>query len=73
MKPTAYLETTTMRQDPIVAETRRRREEYAARFNYDINAICRAARKKQKESGREVVSLPPKPAAAPATADSPAA
>jgi len=28
-----------MRQDPIVAETRALRDEYARQFNYDIGAI----------------------------------
>jgi hypothetical protein len=50
-----------MWEAPIVAEVRRVREEYAARFNYDIEAICRDARQKDKESGHEVVSLPSRP------------
>jgi hypothetical protein len=49
-----------MWRDPIVAEVRRNRQHYAARFNHDIKAICRAAREKQKKSGREIVSLPPR-------------
>ena len=52
-----------MWRDPVVEEVRRKRQQYAASFNYDIQAICRAAREKQKESGREVVSLPPRPVA----------
>lgn len=50
-----------MWEDPIVAEVRRVREEYAARFNYDIKAICRHAREQEKLSGHEVVTLPPRP------------
>ena len=49
-----------MWQDPIVEEIRRYRQEYAARFNYDIKAICRGVRERQEKSGRKVVSLPPK-------------
>ena len=49
-----------MWRDPIVAEVRRNREKYAAKFNYDIKAICRAAREQQKRSNRETVSLPPR-------------
>lgn len=49
-----------MWRDPIVEEVRKRREEYAARFNYDIRAICREARRHQEESGRRTVTLPPK-------------
>lgn len=54
-----------MWQDPIVAEVRRWRAEYAKRFNYDIQAICRDARRQQEKSGRSVVTLPPRPAATP--------
>jgi hypothetical protein len=49
-----------MWQDPIVEEMRRYREQYAAQFNYDLKAICRDLRERQKASGREVVSLSPK-------------
>ena len=50
-----------MWRDPIVAEVRRNREAYAARFNHDIKAICRAAREQQKKSGHKIVSLSPRP------------
>ncbi len=46
-----------MWRDPIVEEVRRVREEYAAQYNYDIKAICRAAREQQKMSGHKIVSL----------------
>lgn len=49
-----------MPDDPIVAEVRAIRDRLAARFNYDIRAIVEDARKRQGESGHEVVSLPPK-------------
>ena len=49
-----------MWRDPIVEEVRRNREQYAARFSYDIREICRVAREKQKEGGRKVVSRPPR-------------
>ena len=29
-----------MYSDPIVEQTRQLRDEYAARFNYDLDAIC---------------------------------
>jgi hypothetical protein len=44
-------------KDEIVEEVRRVREEHAAKFNYDISAICADIRRKQAESGRIVVSL----------------
>ena len=50
-----------MSRDPIVEEVRRHRDEYARRFNYDIEAICRDAMEKQEQSGRKTVSFPPKP------------
>lgn len=36
-----------MREDPIVAEIHRFREQHARRFNYDIHAICDDIRKRQ--------------------------
>ena len=44
--------------DPIIAEVRAVREEYAARFGYDVHAILRDIRAKQDASGREYLSYP---------------
>lgn len=49
-----------MWQDPIVEEIRRYREEYAAQFNYDLDAICRDLRDQEKKSAAKPVSLPPR-------------
>ena len=49
-----------MKCDPTVKEIRRNRQVYAARFQHDIKAICRVARKQQKKSGHKIVSLPPR-------------
>ena len=49
-----------MSMDPIVDEIRRIREQYAARFNYDLAAIANDLRAKQVQSGRKVVRLPAK-------------
>lgn len=49
-----------MWQDPIVEEIRQYREQYAAKFNYDLQAICRDLRERQQRSDRNVVSLPPR-------------
>ncbi len=49
-----------MWKDPIVEEVRRARETYAARFNHDLEAICRDLRERQAQSGRRVISFPPK-------------
>jgi hypothetical protein len=43
--------------DPIVEEVRRIRDAYAAEFNYDIDAICRDLREREKKSGRKVVDV----------------
>lgn len=48
--------------DPIVEEIRKYRQEYAAQFNYDIDAICEDIRRRQTESGRKVVTRKPRPA-----------
>ena len=49
-----------MMDDPIVAEVRKLRDEYARRFNYDLDAICQDLQQKQMQSGRRFVSFPPK-------------
>lgn len=49
-----------MWEDPIVEEIHKWREEYAAKFNYDLDAIGADIRKRQAESGREFVRLPSK-------------
>jgi hypothetical protein len=50
-----------MWKDEIVDETRRAREAYAASLNYDLEAIYRDLKAKERECGHPVVSLPPKP------------
>lgn len=47
--------------DEIVEEIHQIREEYAKSFNYDLDAIFADLRKKEAESGREVVTLSRKP------------
>ena len=49
-----------MKKDPIVEEIRRIREAHAARFNYDLKAICADLKRKEKDCGHPVVSLPAK-------------
>lgn len=46
-----------MTKDYIVDEVRRTREEQAAKHNFDIKAILAAAKKRQRRSGRKVVSF----------------
>lgn len=49
-----------MASDPIVEEIKRIREEYAARFNYDLEAIVRDAQSRQHEGNRQVVRREPR-------------
>lgn len=50
-----YVETSIigniMWRDPIVERVRELREQYAARFNHDLKAICRDLRERQKAGG----------------------
>lgn len=49
-----------MSKDSVVEEVRAIRDEYARRFGYDIEAICRDLKAQEASCGHEVVSLPPK-------------
>ena len=49
-----------MKRDPIVEEVRKAREEYAAKFNHDIDAIYKDIKRREAESTREFVSFPPR-------------
>jgi len=46
-----------MHKDEIVEETRRLRDEYAKKFNYDLDLIFEDLKRKQEESGRKYVSF----------------
>lgn len=43
--------------DPIVEEVRKNREEFAARFNFDLRAMGKALQEREKVSGRRMISL----------------
>lgn len=49
-----------MLEDPIVKEVRRIREEHSARFGHDLDRIYQALKKREKASGRQNVSYPPR-------------
>lgn len=49
-----------MWQDPIVEETRELREQYAQRFNHDPDAIFEDILKRQSQTKKALVSLPPR-------------
>ena len=50
----------TTQPDAIVAELREVRDEHAARFDYDVEAIIRDIRAMQNSSDREYVRPPPR-------------
>jgi hypothetical protein len=49
-----------MWDDPIVRETRKIRDELAARFNYDVQALGHYYQSQQAAESRLVVKRPPK-------------
>ncbi len=49
-----------MTTDPIVDEIRHIRDTLAAKFDYNVTAIARDARERQKASKRKVVTLKPR-------------
>ena len=49
-----------MWRDQIIEELHEIREDYARKFNFDIHAICRDIQEKQAQSGRKVISFPPR-------------
>lgn len=46
-----------MWQDPIIEEIHKIRQEHAAKFNFDLQAIVRHYQEQQKQSGRTIVSF----------------
>lgn len=49
-----------MWKDPIVAETRELREQYAARFDHDMDAIFEDIQQRQTAQEKHLVSFPPR-------------
>jgi len=47
-----------MWKDPVVEETRNFREQYANKFNHDIDAIYEDIKRRQAISAKKQVSLP---------------
>lgn len=50
-----------MAKDPIVEEVRRIRDKYAARFNYDLEAIYRDLKEREQRGEFSVVYRQPRP------------
>jgi hypothetical protein len=49
-----------MQTDRVVEEVRAAREAYARQFGFDLRAVCRDLQRREKESGRQPVALPPR-------------
>lgn len=56
-----------MSPDPIVAEIRQIREEFASRFNYDTGAILKYLQELDATGDRKVIRRPPRRPVEPAT------
>ncbi len=50
----------TTKTDEIVEEIRRHREAHAASLDYDLKRITRDLQQQERESGRELVTRPPR-------------
>ncbi len=53
-----------MLDDRIVQEVRKARTEHAKRFGYDLDAIYRDLKEREKASGRKFTRYPSRPATA---------
>jgi len=49
-----------MGKDGVVAQVRQARQEYAKRFDHDLDRICRDLKKKEAKGAKNIVPLPPK-------------
>jgi hypothetical protein len=47
--------------DPLIEESRKAGQAYIDSFAGDLKAVCADLRRRAREEGRRVVSLPPKP------------
>ena len=47
--------------DPLIEESRKAGQAYIDSFAGDLKAVCADLRRRAREEGRTVVSLPPKP------------
>jgi hypothetical protein len=54
-----------MIEDPVVEEVRRARAEYAAKFNYDLRAMCEDLRKRSQDRGETTITHAPRLAHSP--------
>ena len=48
-----------MQNDPIVEEMRQNRQDFTARYNHDLEAICKALKEKEQALGRKITQRSP--------------
>ena len=49
-----------MQNDPIVEEMRKNGQDFAARYNHDLEAICKALKEKEQALGRKIIQRSPR-------------
>jgi hypothetical protein len=49
-----------MQPDRVIEEVRAVRAAYAQRFDFDLRAVCRDLQERERASGRQTVTLPPR-------------
>ena len=49
-----------MIKDPIVEEIRKYRKQHSEKYGYDLDKICVALKKREKQSNKKVVNLKPR-------------
>lgn len=47
-----------MWKDPIVEEIHKFREKHAKKFNYNLEAIFKDLKERERKSGKKIISLP---------------
>ncbi len=50
----------SMKDDPIVREVRRIRQEHAARFKYNVDLIAKDLKAQERASSQRYIGLPPR-------------
>ena len=49
-----------MQDDPIVEEMRKNGQDFTARYNHDLEAICKALKEKEQSLGRKIIQRSPR-------------
>ena len=49
-----------MQNDPIVEEMRKNGQDFIARYNHDLEAICKALKEKEQALGRKIIQRSPR-------------